>query len=132
MHLSGVILCNDSGEILLLHRATARRTQWEIPGGKIEEGEEPAVAAKREALEELAGEVTIVRELGSDYFHEDGHDMLYTWFLGSAEARLEIGEPDKYDDLRYWSLSDLKATRETISANTRNFVRHALAGKVEL
>ena len=73
MHLSGVILSNTNGEILLIHRATDRRTQWEIPGGKIEAHEEPAGAAAREALEELGTEVKIIRELGSESFDEDGH-----------------------------------------------------------
>lgn len=132
MQLSGVIVKNDLGEILLLHRATPKRTQWEIPGGKIEDGEEPASAAAREAREELAAEVTIVRELGSERFSEDGHDLLYTWFLAESDDELAIGEPDKYDDLRFWSLGDLDKTTETISPNTRNFIRRVLAGQISL
>jgi 8-oxo-dGTP pyrophosphatase MutT (NUDIX family) len=95
MHLSGVILPNKNGEILLIHRATPRRTQWEIPGGKIEPNEEPPVAAAREALEELGVEVSIIRELGSESFEEDGHSIMYTWFLGDTNsAKPRIGEPD--------------------------------------
>src|SRR5262249_54728859 len=110
-----------------------RRTQWEIPGGKIEESEDAAAAAAREAFEELAAEVTIVRELGSEYFQEDGHSILYTWFLGTADnAKVAIGEPDKYDDLRYWSIADLSRTTENISPNTQNFLRHAIAGSLKL
>jgi 8-oxo-dGTP diphosphatase len=132
VHLSGVILPNENGEILLIHRATPRRTQWEIPGGKIEPDEDPAGAATREALEELGVEVRIVRELGSESFEEDGHAIMYTWFLGDPSAQPGIGEPDKYDDIRYWPVKQLGETSETISPNTVNFIRHLNAGLVQL
>ena len=41
----------DSGKILLVKRAVEQC--WELPGGKVEEGEEPEVAALREAVEEI-------------------------------------------------------------------------------
>jgi 8-oxo-dGTP diphosphatase len=133
MHLSGVILSNNDGDILLIHRATPRRTQWEIPGGKIEPNEEPEVAAAREALEELGIEVSIIRELGSENFEEDGHSIMYTWFLGDIkDAEPTIGEPDKYDGIRYWPIQELTETTEIISPNTANFIRHLNTGLVEL
>jgi 8-oxo-dGTP diphosphatase len=133
MHLSGVILPNQDGEILLIHRATPRRTQWEIPGGKIEPEEDPAGAAAREALEELGVQVKIIRELGSESFEEDGHTIMYTWFLGDTKSvEPTIGEPDKYDDIRYWPIRELGATAETISPNTVNFLRHLNTGLVKL
>jgi 8-oxo-dGTP pyrophosphatase MutT (NUDIX family) len=133
VHLSGVILPNEDGDILLIHRATPRRTQWEIPGGKIESDEDPAGAAAREALEELGVEVRIVRELGSASFEEDGHTIMYTWFLGDTNStEPTIGEPDKYDGIRYWPVNELGDTSETISPNTANFVRHLNAGLVKL
>ena len=131
MHLAGVILTNRDGEILLLHRATPKRTQWEIPGGKIEEGEEAAEAAAREALEELGTDVEILQELGSESFQEDGHSILYTWFLGTTRGKEPgIGEPDKYDEVRYWSMEELTKTTEVISPNTRNFVTGVSEGRV--
>lgn len=133
MHLSGVILPNQDGEILLIHRATPRRTQWEIPGGKIELDEAPSIAAAREAFEELGIEVSIIRELGSESFEEDGHSIMYTWFLGDTNnAEPRIGEPDKYDGIRYWPIQELTATTEIISPNTANFVRHLNAGLVRI
>lgn len=133
MHLAGVILPNQDGDILLLHRATPRRTQWEIPGGKIEADEDAAGAAAREALEELGIEVKILRELGSESFQEDGYTIMYTWFLGdTAGADPTIGEPDKFDDIRHWPIAELEKTTEAISPNTANFLRHLKAGLVHL
>ena len=37
--LAGCVIKDDQDRILLIHRNTPKRTQWEIPGGKIEEGE---------------------------------------------------------------------------------------------
>jgi len=39
IHLADCIIQDKDGKILLLHRNTPKRTQWEIPGGKIKEGE---------------------------------------------------------------------------------------------
>lgn len=133
MHLSGVILPNKDGDILLIHRADPRRTQWEIPGGKIEPDEKPDVAAAREALEELGIEVRIIRELGSESFEEDGHSIMYTWFLGDTNnTEPTIGEPDKYDGIRYWPIKELSQPTETISPNTANFIRHLNKGLVQI
>jgi ADP-ribose pyrophosphatase YjhB (NUDIX family) len=132
IRLAGVIIVDKQGRILLLHRATKKRTQWEIPGGKIEDTEHADVAAAREANEELAVDVKIIRELGARDFSEDGHTMSYAWFLGEALDSPKIGEPDKFDDLRFWSIDDLVTTNEPISPNTQNFVKEIQNGKVEL
>lgn len=133
MHLSGVVIKDNDGKILLLHRATPKRTQWEIPGGKIESNENPEEAAAREAREELGVPIAVARHIGSRAFIEDGYTFQYTWFEGVAEAgEPGIGEPDKYDDVRYWSVDDLKATSETISPNTKNFIEELELGNVTI
>jgi ADP-ribose pyrophosphatase len=49
-----VAIFNEKDEVLLIRhrRYTVGRLEWEIPAGKIEEGESPEEAARRECIEE--------------------------------------------------------------------------------
>jgi len=56
-----VFVVDPHGRILMQHRspeATVSPNQWTMPGGKIEEGEAPIDAARREVLEETGLTVT--------------------------------------------------------------------------
>ncbi|MCL5433217.1 MAG: NUDIX domain-containing protein [Patescibacteria group bacterium] len=50
--LAGCIIQNTEGKILLIHRNTPKRVQWEIPGGNLELGETFENTAIRELKEE--------------------------------------------------------------------------------
>lgn len=43
---------NDKNEVLLLNHVLRPKSGWGLPGGFIDEGEQPAAAVKRELLEE--------------------------------------------------------------------------------
>jgi len=123
LRLAGCIIVDDNSGILLLHRNTLKRTQWEIPGGKIEAGESEIDTVVREIKEELVVDVEIIRLLGSRDFTEDDYTMSYHWFLGRISAGSPaVGEPQTFDDLRYFSQHDLSANAGTLSSNTRNFL----------
>jgi 8-oxo-dGTP diphosphatase len=133
LNLAGCILLNDQNEILLLHRNTPKRTQWEIPGGKIEPGESETETVVREIKEELAVDIRVVRQLGSREFTEDGFTMGYTWFLvETVGGQPSIGEPDKFDDLRSFSQAELVTRKAELSANTVNFLEAWQAGDLQL
>jgi 8-oxo-dGTP diphosphatase len=133
LRLAGCILTNPAGQILLLHRNTPKRTQWEIPGGKIDPGESPEQTVVREIKEEVAVDIRIIRQLGTRDFTEDDFTMTYTWFLGEITAGTPaIGEPDTYDDLRYFTQAGLQAIQSELSGNTQNFLDAWLAGEFHL
>ncbi|MGH6629146.1 MAG: (deoxy)nucleoside triphosphate pyrophosphohydrolase [Burkholderiales bacterium] len=58
-------LIERDGRVLLAQRPAGRHLalQWEFPGGKVEPGEEPAAALRREIREELGCDIVIGREL---------------------------------------------------------------------
>lgn len=44
--LAGCVILDEKGGLLLMHRNTPKRVQWELPGGKVEAGEEPEQTAE--------------------------------------------------------------------------------------
>src|SRR3989344_5580656 len=119
IHLAGCVILNEKGRVLLLHRNTPVRKQWETSGGKLEDGEDYKKAAEREIEEELGVDVDILKKLGQKDFVEDGYVMTYMWFL----AKVKMGEPkilekEKFDQLKYFSWRQLLKIKDKLSPNT--------------
>lgn len=92
----------------------ARRTSpaelaggWELPGGKVEPGEDPAGAAVREVAEELGCTIAVVRFLDAEVTIRDG------LVLRVALAALGAGEPvpreAEHDAVRWLGPEELDA-----------------------
>ena len=62
-----VVVLDDADRVLLLHRHrfVIDRWVWELPGGYLDPGEEPEVAAAREVLEETGWRAKSIEPLGS-------------------------------------------------------------------
>jgi len=67
LQLAGCVILDEKGRVLLLHRETSKRVQWETPGGKVEPGESEKQAAVREVKEELGVDVKILKDESKDY-----------------------------------------------------------------
>lgn len=81
-----------ANRILICQRKQGGRhsLKWEFPGGKVEPGETPAAALRRELREELAIEASIGEELARyDVRYSDG-PVIHLIFLRVAEF---TGEP---------------------------------------
>jgi len=128
VNLAGCVILKDK-KILLLHRI---KTDWyELPGGKIDEGETAEIAAKRELKEELLCDITILKEIGNMDFTESRYSMGYIWFLAKIiDGEPHIGEPDKFSEYKYVSLADLE--EYTLSTNMQNFVKALRDNKIEV
>ncbi len=61
-----IVAMNESEDICLVRqfRHAAGGWLWELPAGKIEHGEDPAITAKRELIEEVGVEATGWQHLG--------------------------------------------------------------------
>jgi len=127
--LAGCVLLDPYGRILLLHRNLEDIGQWELPGGKVEEGETPVMAAVREIQEELGVSVEISRALGSESFEQDDTTYIYHWFLGYiTEGVPDVMEADTFDDLDYFEIEDLPSL--ALSANMQILQPKLLSGEV--
>ncbi len=127
--LAGCAILDNYGRILLLHRSLDDVSWWELPGGKIEQGEIAEAAALREIHEELGVSVQLVKTLGSAAFEMHDQPYNYTWF----QAEITDGEPsvkelDKFDDLEYFEVEDLLSL--SLSPNMQIFFEKIFSGEV--
>lgn len=132
LELAGCVIFNEEGALLLLHRY-GKRNQWELPGGKIDPGEDSAQAAQWELEEETGLQATIVRELGRHDFEEDGWTLGYIWYLAKTDRLApSIREPNKFDRLKFFSWDELRDHRTELSPNTRNLLAAYQTGTFRL
>jgi 8-oxo-dGTP diphosphatase len=87
-------ICRD-GRLLVAQRAhpPALAGLWELPGGKVEAGEQDIAALVRECHEELGVDIAVGERVGPDVAFEDG------WTLRAYAARLLGGEPQPLEHL---------------------------------
>jgi 8-oxo-dGTP diphosphatase len=127
--LAGCVI-SDGGAILLLKRI---KTGWyELPGGKVKEGEGIAETAAREVYEELRVNVDIKKEIGSAEFVHNDKNYEYHWFLAEIQPDqiVELGEPETHESFEYLPLDNLH--NHTLSPNVQNFLKTLRDGNVEL
>ena len=106
----GAVVRDDLGRLLLVRRGTdPGRGQWSVPGGRVERGEPPAVAAAREVLEEtglrvvVRDSVGVVERAGPEgqtYVIEDFHAEL-------APDAGEMRAGDDADEARWFTEAEV-------------------------
>ncbi|WP_411141195.1 (deoxy)nucleoside triphosphate pyrophosphohydrolase [Streptomyces sp. x-80] len=90
----------DRGRLLAARRSAppSLAGRWELPGGKVEDGETPEQALERELHEELGVEVAAMERIPGEWPLGPGF-VLQVW-----TARLVSGEPQPlqdHDELRW-------------------------------
>ena len=116
VRVSAAVICRE-GKLFAVQRGYGEyKDGWEFPGGKIEEGENPAEAAVREIREELDLEIKPIMELACieyDYeaFHLSMHCILAvpegnSLHLNEHEAMRWLADDDLYEP--DWLPADLE------------------------
>ncbi|WP_182524259.1 NUDIX hydrolase [Nocardioides dongkuii] len=117
------------GRVLLTKRVD--NGQWAPVTGIVDPGEEPGVAARREALEETGVEITVDRlasvGVSPPVTHANGDRGLYldltfacSWVSGEPYAA-----DDENTDVRWWPVDDLPP----MDPSLRRRIEDALAGE---
>jgi 8-oxo-dGTP diphosphatase len=127
---ASALVRDDAGRILLARRAADPGAGlWDLPGGFMDEGEEPLDTLRRELREETGLELGPGAFLGGipDRYGEDGPWTVNLYW----EARLEEGEPRPADDvaeLAWFPADALPPRNEFAFANTIELLERVGAG----
>jgi 8-oxo-dGTP pyrophosphatase MutT (NUDIX family) len=92
-HAAGAVVHDEERGLLLLwrHRFITDSWGWEVPAGRIDSGETPVEAARREVEEATGWRPLDVRPLVSYYAANGVSDL--TFHLFAAEGAEYVGEP---------------------------------------
>lgn len=107
----GLYIKNSKGEVLLLKRRSSGL--WAIPGGKVEDGETPEQAAKRELKEETGIESDNLKLITHNTSFQQGHSWNEFVFEVTEEVEnFTNNEPDKFEQLRFFAIDELPPMEE--------------------
>lgn len=127
------IVIREDGKIAVFNKAN--KNEYKLPGGGIEEKEEPEEAFKREVLEETGCEVEIIRDLGTIEEHKSLGNFKQISYVYVAKVikdtkELYLTEKEKDEGARLlWetpekSLELIKACYNKILASKYESVYH--------
>ena len=93
IHVAAAIICNED-RIFATQRGYGEwKDFWEFPGGKIEPGETPEEALRREIREELDTEIAVGEKLTTiEYDYPEFHLSMDCFLAEVVEGRLELKE----------------------------------------
>lgn len=100
------IMINSQGKTLLLKNT---RNLWELPGGRIEKGEQPEETLKREIREELGIEITIQR-LNDTWIYEVFKEqyILIVTFEVTYEPKEEMKINEEHIDMGWFTWEEIE------------------------
>ena len=120
--VAAAALIEENGAVLLVRRINEPgRGMWTLPAGFIDAGEDPALAAARECLEETGLQVKIsgLLDIVSGREHSHGADFVIVYRAEVLGGELQAG--DDADQVKWFSRTDLpplafRATRVVLQA----------------
>ena len=116
-------------EVLICQRkaGTAMGLQWEFPGGKIEPGETPEQALRRELEEELGIEASVGPYIAEVLHNYRNGGSIHLRFFAVHRFEGEL-QNRVFEDMRWAELRDLPAYN--FLAADRKFIRDLAHGKI--
>lgn len=129
MHSVGAfaVILNAESHVLLCHRTD--HDVWNLPGGRVEEGESPWDAVRREVEEEVGLEVRVERLLGLYSVPED-KTIACTFLCVQTGGVLRLS--NEADDIQWFKADSLPTTtlarhvervKDAVTASATVFLR---------
>lgn len=126
--VAGLLRAGDC--VLLCHRRSDRRwfpDVWDLPGGHVDEGEDPRVALVRELGEELGVRAAMPsKEPDTVIWDGVAGFELWIWTVDSWHGKIVNAAPDEHDEVRWFTATDIE-TLELAHARYHELLRRALA-----
>jgi len=113
---AGVVVDDPTRGVLLLwrHRFVTDSWGWEIPAGRVDEGESPIEAGARETLEETGWLPGPLRHLNTYFPHNGSSDATFNLYVtGSATFIGEPTDPYESDRIEWLSWPQIRAAIES-------------------
>ncbi|MBP5364571.1 MAG: (deoxy)nucleoside triphosphate pyrophosphohydrolase [Bacteroidales bacterium] len=94
IEVSAAIIHDSAGRIFATQRGYGdMQGGWEFPGGKIEAGETPEAALKREILEELDTQIVVEQFITTvEYDYPNFHLTMHCYLCSVANGNLTLKE----------------------------------------
>ena len=127
--LSGCVIIED-GKLLVIWKI--KHGHYELPGGKVDQGESWEETALRETKEELGCDIEILKYLGYKDFHIEEKDFRSHNYLAKIKEGQEpcVMEPDKFRDVLWLPMKDYM--QYDVAQNVKAFCEEYIQGKLEL
>jgi 8-oxo-dGTP pyrophosphatase MutT (NUDIX family) len=116
---SRVLIIDRTARFLCVLQRGTRRDFWTFPGGKVEPGERPAAAARREVAEEIGielGFIHFVLDKSMQVANTRWHGFFY--FAPRIGGEPYIREPGKIIDLRFLSYQEIRSSQRQPSISS--------------
>lgn len=99
------VVCHEGRVVLLKNE----RNEWELPGGRLEKGESPEQAVKREFEEELRAVIQTEALVDSWVYHVVGKEVLILCYRAGLESDPQmLAVSDEHQDIGWFDPDDLK------------------------
>ena len=88
MAAGGIVMRREQPPLIAVVRLR-KRDEWVLPKGKLDEGETPRAAARREVLEETGHDVTVHEFLGTLVYEAGGRSkVVHYWRMEAVGAQV--------------------------------------------